>query len=74
MQTDFGTASFPNWHATTILCVRKGADVVVAGDGQVSMGDTVVKANALKIRSLAGGSVITGSLAPLPTPSLYSSA
>ncbi len=60
MHTDRGTASLPNWHATTILCVRKGVDVVVAGDGQVSMGDTVVKANALKIRTLAGGSVITG--------------
>ena len=40
--------------------MRKGVDVVVAGDGQVSMGDTVVKANALKIRTLAGGAVITG--------------
>ena len=60
MNTDRGSTSFPNWHATTILCVRKGTDVVVAGDGQVSMGDTVVKANALKIRSLAGDSVITG--------------
>ncbi len=60
MNTYRGSTSFPNWHATTILCVRKGTDVVVAGDGQVSMGDTVVKANALKIRSLAGGSVITG--------------
>ena len=60
MFTDVGDGSFPNWHATTILCVRKGNDVVVAGDGQVSMGDTVVKANALKIRTLANGSVITG--------------
>ena len=60
MPTDHGSGSFPNWHATTILCLRKGNDVVVAGDGQVSMGDTVVKSNALKIRKLAGGSVITG--------------
>ena len=35
-------SNFPSWHATTILCIRKGTDVVVAGDGQVSMGDTVV--------------------------------
>ena len=49
-----------NWHATTILCLRKDSDVVVAGDGQVSMGDTIVKSNALKIRLLATGSVITG--------------
>ena len=62
MNTYRGSTSFPNWHATTILCVRKGTDVVVAGDGQVSMGDTVVKANALKIRSLAGGSEIRFSI------------
>ena len=40
------------WHATTILSVRKGDTVVMAGDGQVSMGDTVVKANARKVRRL----------------------
>ena len=49
-----------NWHATTILCLRKDNHVVVAGDGQVSMGDTIVKSNALKIRRLAADSVITG--------------
>ena len=48
------------WHGTTILCVRKGSQVVVAGDGQVSMGQTVVKSNARKLRRLAGGSVIAG--------------
>jgi ATP-dependent HslUV protease subunit HslV len=48
------------WHGTTILCVRKGCQVVVAGDGQVSMGQTVVKSNARKLRRLAGGSVIAG--------------
>jgi len=48
------------WHGTTILCVRKGGQVVVAGDGQVSMGQTVVKSNARKLRRLAGGSVIAG--------------
>ncbi len=49
-----------SWHGTTILTVRKGADVVVAGDGQVSLGDTVVKANAIKVRRLGGGNVIGG--------------
>ena len=48
------------WRGTTILCVRKNNEVVVAGDGQVSLGDTVIKANAKKVRRLADGSVITG--------------
>src|SRR3954447_16909041 len=48
------------WHGTTILCLRKGDEVVVAGDGQVSMGQTVVKSNAKKVRRLGGGSVIAG--------------
>ena len=50
----------PPWHGTTILSVRKDGKVVVAGDGQVSLGDTVVKANARKVRRLAGGGVIAG--------------
>ena len=50
----------PNWHGTTILAVRKGASVVIAGDGQVSIGDTVVKARASKVRRLGGGAVIAG--------------
>jgi ATP-dependent HslUV protease subunit HslV len=48
------------WHGTTILCVRKGGKVVLAGDGQVSMGQTVVKSNAKKLRRLGHGSVIAG--------------
>lgn len=48
------------WHGTTILSVRKGGRVVVAGDGQVSLGQTVIKANARKVRPLGGGSVIAG--------------
>ena len=48
------------WHGTTILCVRKGGKVVVAGDGQVSVGQTVIKATARKVRPLAGGKVIAG--------------
>lgn len=48
------------WHGTTILSVRRGAQVVVAGDGQVSLGNTVVKGNARKVRRIGGGSVIAG--------------
>ena len=48
------------WHGTTILSVRKGGAVVVAGDGQVSMGATIVKANARKVRRIGKGEVICG--------------
>ena len=48
------------WHGTTILTVRKGGKVVVAGDGQVSMGDTIMKGNARKVRPLGQGNVIAG--------------
>ena len=51
----------PNaWHATTILTVRKAGKVVIAGDGQVSLGQTVIKANARKVRSVGRGDVIGG--------------
>jgi len=53
-------SSFPDWHGTTILAVRKNGSTVIAGDGQVSMGQTVVKGNARKVRRLAGGRVIAG--------------
>lgn len=53
-------SSFPDWHGTTILAVRKGGKTVVAGDGQVSMGPTIVKGTAKKVRTLAGGRVIAG--------------
>ena len=49
-----------SWHGTTILCVRKGNKVVLAGDGQVSMGQTIVKSNARKVRRLGDGSVVAG--------------
>ncbi len=52
--------AFPGWHGTTIVSVRKGNKVVVAGDGQVSVGQTVIKHNAKKVRRLAGGKVIGG--------------
>ena len=54
------TPAFPDWHGTTILAVRKGGRTVVAGDGQVTMGQTVVKGSAKKVRRLAGGRVIAG--------------
>ena len=41
-------ANFPGWHGTTIIGVRKGGQVVVAGDGQVSLGPTVIKGTAKK--------------------------
>ena len=48
------------WHGTTILSVRKNGKVVVAGDGQVTFGNTVMKSNARKVRPLGGGGVIAG--------------
>jgi len=54
------TSSGPGWHATTILSVRKGGQVVMAGDGQVSMGQTIVKGNAKKVRRLGNGQIISG--------------
>ena len=46
---------FPGWHGTTIIAVRKGGQVVVAGDGQVSLGQTVIKGSARKVRRLSPG-------------------
>ena len=53
-------SDFPGWHGTTIVAVRKGNKVVIAGDGQVSVGNTVMKHTAKKVRRLAGGKVIGG--------------
>ncbi|MBB4211170.1 ATP-dependent HslUV protease subunit HslV [Rhodothalassium salexigens DSM 2132] len=50
----------PPWHGTTIVSVRKDNQVVVAGDGQVSVGDTVMKGTALKVRRLAKGNILAG--------------
>ena len=52
--------AFEPWHATTILTVRKAGQVAIGGDGQVSIGQTVVKANAKKVRRLGHGEVIGG--------------
>ena len=46
---------FPGWHGTTIIGVRKGGEVVIAGDGQVSLGQTVIKGTAKKVRKLSPG-------------------
>jgi len=54
------SAEPPKFHGTTILSVRKGSQVAIGGDGQVSMGNTIVKANARKVRRLGGGEVIGG--------------
>ncbi len=50
----------PAWHGTTILSVRKDGQTVVAGDGQVSFGQTVIKARARKVRRLGGGAILAG--------------
>ncbi|HFA59581.1 MAG TPA: ATP-dependent protease subunit HslV, partial [Rhodospirillales bacterium] len=50
----------PAWHGTTILSVRKGNQVVVAGDGQVTLDKTVVKGNARKVRRLGDGGILVG--------------
>jgi len=47
--------NFPGWHGTTIIAVRRGGKVVVAGDGQVSLGQTVIKGSARKVRRLSPG-------------------
>jgi ATP-dependent HslUV protease subunit HslV len=52
--------TFPDWHGTTILALRKGGQTVIAGDGQVTQGSTVVKGNARKVRTLADGRVLAG--------------
>ncbi len=49
-----------NWHGTTIVLIRKGKDVVVAGDGQVSIGNTIMKSTAKKVRKIEGKNVIAG--------------
>ena len=52
MQTE---QKFPGWHDTTIVGVRKGGKVVIAGDGQVSLGQTIIKGTATKVRRINPG-------------------
>lgn len=56
------TQEFPGWHGTTIIAVKKGDEIVVAGDGQVSLGQTVIKGSARKVRRLSpgGSDVVAG--------------
>src|SRR5947199_9399834 len=57
----YQSADLTGWHGTTILCVRRDGHVTMAGDGQVSMGQTIVKGNARKVRRIgAGGTVLAG--------------
>jgi ATP-dependent HslUV protease, peptidase subunit HslV len=55
-----GSGSISGWHATTILGVLRDGNVAIAGDGQVTFGDVIVKHGARKIRSLADGAVLAG--------------
>ena len=57
---DAGGHGGAEWRGTTVLAVRKGGAVVVAGDGQVTLGQTVVKANARKVRRLGDGAIVAG--------------
>lgn len=59
-RTMSGNESAPAWHGTTIVSVRKSGKVVIAGDGQVTAGQTVMKPNARKVRPLGDGKVIAG--------------
>jgi ATP-dependent HslUV protease, peptidase subunit HslV len=52
--------ALPVIHSTTILCVRKDGHVAMGGDGQVTVGETVMKANATKVRTLKGGKILAG--------------
>lgn len=54
------SARSPSHHGTTILCLKKGKDVVIAADGQVSLGNHIVKATARKLRTLAANKIVAG--------------
>jgi ATP-dependent HslUV protease subunit HslV len=53
-------SSLPRFYATTILAVRRDGRVALGGDGQVTVGDTVMKSNAQKVRTLRGGRLLAG--------------
>jgi ATP-dependent HslUV protease, peptidase subunit HslV len=55
IEVTMADSDFPGWHGTTILAVKRGGEVVVAGDGQVSLGQTVIKGTARKVRRLSPG-------------------
>ena len=58
--SDSPSSQSSGWHATTILMVQKGGRTVIGGDGQVSLGQTIIKGNARKVRRLGKGDVIAG--------------
>jgi ATP-dependent HslUV protease, peptidase subunit HslV len=58
--TPFAAADPIGWHGTTILCVRRDGHVAMAGDGQVSLGQTIIKGNARKVRRIGNGAVLAG--------------
>jgi ATP-dependent HslUV protease subunit HslV len=61
MQNIQSAAADPiGWHGTTILCVRRDGHVAMAGDGQVSLGQTIIKGNARKVRRIGNGAVLAG--------------
>ena len=60
VRTDGGRSMSLGWHATTILSVRRGDRVALGGDGQVTLGTTVMKADAVKVRRLLDGQVLVG--------------
>jgi ATP-dependent HslUV protease subunit HslV len=55
MAETHSSGQFPGWHGTTIIGVKKDGEVVIAGDGQVSLGQTVIKGSARKVRRLSPG-------------------
>ena len=60
MYTENKGAEIDLWHGTTILSIRKKGSVIIAGDGQVTLGSTIIKSSARKVRPLADGNVIAG--------------
>jgi ATP-dependent HslUV protease subunit HslV len=62
-QNQFAAADPIGWHGTTILCVRRDGHVAMAGDGQVSLGQTIIKGNARKVRRIGAGSAVLAGFA-----------
>jgi ATP-dependent HslUV protease subunit HslV len=60
MSNDQASHGLIQWHGTTIIGIKRGGTTVIAGDGQVSMGNTVMKPNAKKVRRIGDGSVVAG--------------
>ncbi|MFN7095096.1 MAG: HslU--HslV peptidase proteolytic subunit, partial [Burkholderiales bacterium] len=56
----YTSSSLPSWHGTTILAVRKNGQSVIGADGQVSLGNTIIKSSAKKLRRLCNGSIVAG--------------